>query len=56
MNRLIDAILNTKKTPERHGQELRTLKGFIFEALNLGYHETKKSHDVLNPKPNITEK
>ena len=40
VNRLIDAVFQTKKVPEQEEESKKTLRNFIFEALNLNYSET----------------
>jgi hypothetical protein len=40
VNRLIDAVFHTKKVPEREEETKKTVRNFIYEALDLKYAET----------------
>ena len=40
VNRLIDAVFHTKKVPEREEETKKTVRNFIYEALDLKYDET----------------
>jgi len=43
VNRLIDAVFHTKKVPEQTTEPKKTVRNFIFDALDLKYNQTEKS-------------
>jgi hypothetical protein len=52
VNRMIDTVFRTKVAPFPL-PEPKTLRNFIYDALDINYIQTEKSRALLNPDENI---